>query len=145
MIFRIITHLLLYFVLVGSLTLIYYKDIDGTVTGIPITFRVDQLNLKTDKAVYKAGDTVSVFTSHCRNRSYSIDTSWKLVNETVITFPEKTAVATKGCTLDKWIPVGEIPAYSHLGVHHLEAVMAIKVNGIHTVYVNVRSQDFQVE
>lgn len=103
------------------------------------------LALQTDKATYHAGDTIYIINSVCKNRNYSAHSTWRLVNETIITFPDQgTKLSTTGCFKDKTFPIGVIPPYSIPGLHHLEGTAAITVNQFRTIYYTFRSVDFDV-
>lgn len=142
---HILTYGLLAFVVLGSLTLVYCQDIDGVYVNPPFTFHTDEQALKTDKTVYHRGDPIYIVNSLCKNRNYSAATTWRLVNETVITFPEQGArLSSVGCVENKQFFIGVVPPYSIVGTHHLEATAAIMLNRLHTVYYEFRSQDFQV-
>lgn len=143
-IFRIITWLLFIWVIGGSFVLMYMQNIDGVLVDKPATFNVDIQNFKTDKEVYHRGDTVKIYTDYCRNRSFEARTTWRIINATQITFPEKVTQNTAGCTKN-WIAIGDVPFYAVSGVHHLEAVSALKISPIKTIYINFRSQDFNVQ
>lgn len=140
---HITTWILTVWVVVGSLVIVYYQSIDG-LWNPPAIFKVDINNFKTDKEIYHTGDAVSILTSYCRTRDFEAHTTWRLINATQITFAEKVSQMTKGCTTDKWIVIGVIPPYAYSGTHHLEGITAIKVNPLKTIYLNFRSQDFQV-
>lgn len=133
------------FVFIGSFYLIYIQNIDGVYINQPATFFVDNQNFKTDKQVYQRGDIVSIFTSFCMNRTVTTLSTWRLINETVITFPTTPAhLLPKGCVKNKWVPIGGIPNYAVSGVHHLEGTSELKLNNLHSIYLYFRSQDFTV-
>lgn len=123
----------------------FYENALDTILFPPVTYFVDNQNFKTDKSVYKVGETVSIFSSFCANRSFSVKTTWRLFNLTVITYPEQAQhILAQGCYKNKWFPIGAIPTYSTPGVHHLEGVSEIQVNSQKKIYLNFRSQDFEV-
>jgi len=133
-------------ILVGSAVLYFYQNLDGTAFFPVFTFKVDQLALKTDKPVYHPGDNIFIFNSLCKNREYEARTTWRLYNETVITFPDKgTQLSSIGCFDNKKFLVGIVPPYALPGVHHLEGTTAIKISRFRTVYFSFRSVDFLVE
>lgn len=133
-------------VLLGSLILIYFQNIDGVFLNKPLTFNTNEQALVTDKTVYRPGDTIRIKNSVCRNRDYIAHTTWRLYNETVITFPDQgTKLGGKGCVTDKWFEVGKVPPYAIEGVHHLEATSAVTVSKFKTIYYYFRSVDFYVE
>lgn len=135
---------LLTWIILGSLVLFYYDQVDG-VWNPAITFQTDQMNLRTDKNAYRPGDTISVQNSICKNRNYGIHTTWKLVDDVVISFPDQgTRIVKMECVKDRWFEIGKIPQFASKGMNHLEAVSEIKINPIKTIYLNFRSQDFQV-
>lgn len=136
--------LLLGWVVVGSLIIVYYQDVDGVLFNTPITFSVDVQNLKTDKAVYHAGDAISVQFSYCRNRSFTASSQWKLVDDVETIFPESKYVLNPECIKDKWVLIGIIPPDTIEGTHHLEGSTQAQVNSLRTVYYEYRSQDFQI-
>lgn len=148
LIYKIFIFIIFSITVFGSIGLIYMQTIDGTLINPPFTFQpgIDPQNFKTDKATYHRGEMVSILTSVCKNRDYTADVTWKLINETVITFPTSpTKINSPGCLINKYIPIGEIPMYAVLGPHHLEGTSAVKVNPFHILYFNFRSQDFNVE
>lgn len=122
----------------------YVQKIDGEIVNKPATFNVNILNFKTDKEIYHPGDVVKIYTDYCRTRSFEAKTTWRLINATQITFAEKITQNTPGCT-QNWIAIGVVPTYAVNGTHHLEAVSALILNPLHTVYLNFRSQEFQVQ
>jgi hypothetical protein len=85
-------HALTYFLVglfvVGGGIIIYFQNIDGVLLRKPITFTIDANALQTNKPEYHIGDTVYLKIGYCRHRSYAAKTQWKLVNETVVFFPE---------------------------------------------------------
>lgn len=132
--------------IVGSGLLYYYQNLDGTVFNPAITFKVDQHALLTNKQVYHQGDNIFVYNSLCKNREYEARTTWRLYNETVITFPDQGArLSSIGCVDNKLFLVGTVPVYTVPGRHHLEATTAIKINRFRTIYYSFRSVDFYVE
>lgn len=144
---RLLGHLLFYYVIFGSVYLIYVQTIDGVYVNVPFTFdaSIDHLALKTDKPVYRPGDTISILMSVCKHRNYRAITTWRLFNETVITYPSKgTVISGIGCLKDKWVVIGEIPPYAIPGLHHLESDSDVILNPLHTIYWHNRSVDFQV-
>lgn len=140
--------LLVWFVILGSLFLVYMQTIDGVYIRKPFIFQkgIDPQNLKTDKALYHRGDMISILTSVCKYRDYKSETTWKIINATVITFPSMgSKLNSTGCTLDKWIPIGKVPEYAVNGKHHMEATTAVILNNIHTIYYQFRTVDFDVK
>lgn len=135
------------FVLIGSLFLTYMQSIDGVFIFKPAIFDkgIDIRHMKTDKEVYHRGDIVSIYTSYCRTRNFEAKTTWRLIDTYQITLAEKDTVNTVGCTKDKWIPIGPIPQYAVMGVHHLEGVSLLVLNGVHTIPITFISQEFQVQ
>ncbi len=143
--FHYVMWALLSWVIGGSLTLLYLQSMDGTLFNEPFTMYVDPLNMKTNKMIYHQGDMVNLLTSVCKHREYSARITWKLINETVITYPDTgTRIAGVGCITDKWVPIGVIPPYAVPGLHHIEGVSEIQINPLRKLYFNYRSQDFQV-
>lgn len=143
-----LTVFLTIFVLGGVVFLTYIEKVDGVYINKPLTWQMgmNPEALQTDKTIYRIGDVVELRVSVCRNRDFTSDTTWKLWNETVQTFPDMgLRVSGKGCTIDKLSPVGVIPAYAVPGVHHIEGEQAIVLNSDHTVYYHYRSVDFQVQ
>lgn len=111
----------------------------------PVTTFTDQMNLKTDKTTYNPGDIVSIQNSLCKNRNYTAKTTWRLLNGTVITFPDQGSRISKvECVKDRWFVIGQIPLYATKGIHHLEATTEIQINPQKKVYLNFRSRDFEV-
>lgn len=124
----------------------FYESTLDAVFFPPLTFSVDEQNLKTDREVYAPGDTISIQNSLCKKRNYTAKTTWRLLNGTVVTFPDQgSKVATIECVKDRWFAIGQIPLYATKGTHHLEAVTAITLNSYKTVYLNFKSQEFQVQ
>lgn len=123
----------------------YNQTIDGVFINKPITFQVDTQALKTDKTAYHRGDEVSVLFSYCIHRGYRASATWRLIDDTVITFPEKDVVATPGCKTNVLVPIGQIPPYAYLGTHHVTDSVAITLNAAHTIYYEFKSADFQVQ
>lgn len=137
---------LLCFVLIGSLYLIYIENIDGVYINQPFTLYVNGQDFKTDKQIYKKGDEVSIFTFFCKNRPYTTQTTWRLVDDIVTTFSDQTSkISTIGCLKNKYVSIGKIPPYVISGTYHLEGSSEIIINPLHTMYYSYRSQDFQVE
>lgn len=123
----------------------FYMNVLDAVIFPPLTFHVDQQRLKTDKMSYNPGDTISIQNSFCKNRNYTALTTWRLLNGTQITFPPTgSKVSSVGCVTGRWFVIGQIPVYATKGVHHLEATTEIQVNSQKKIYLNFRSQDFQV-
>lgn len=144
---KLLTYLLFAYFFFGSGYLLYIQNIDGVYVNKPFTFGagVDHLALRTDKPVYHPGDTVSVLMTLCKHRNYKAVTTWKIYNETVITFPSKGSVINGvGCITNKWIPIGDIPPYAIPGPHHLESVSEVILNPLHTIYWENRSVEFEV-
>ncbi len=131
-----------YSILVGT-----YNKLDGVYFNKALVQMNDTMNLETDKAVYHRGDTVKVRLAYCKYRQYQAETTWRIINETVITFPAKSSgVANLGCYgLDKplWAGVVTIPDYASFGTHHIEGQSVIHVN-VNDIYFNFKSQDFEV-
>lgn len=140
--FLILTVFALLFIWLG---VSFYLNTLDTIIFPPVTFHTDQMNLKTDKDVYNPGDFVSIQNSLCKNRNYAVHTTWRLLNGTVITFPDQgSKIASMGCVTDKWFAIGQIPAYATKGAHHLEGVSELQLNSQKKIYLNFRSQVFDV-
>lgn len=142
--YHYITWVLFLWVMVGSLIIVYFQNIDGVILNKPITFSVDTQKLKVDKQVYRRGDPIFVVFSFCRHRNYTAKTSWRLINDTVIAFPEISANYTKTCFNGKAF-IGTIPPYSISGLHHLEGTSALRVNALNTIFINYRTEGFTVK
>ncbi len=122
------------------------QHIDGVVLDKPYQLFVDPMNMKTDKRVYHHGDTISILTSICKYRNYTAKTTWRIVNATVIYFPEQASrVSGIGCLKDKWITIGKVPLYTQFGTHHLEGSSEIQLNELHSIHADFRSEDFLIE
>lgn len=133
------------YVMGGSAYLLYMQNIDGVLINRPITFNTDQNNLVTDKNIYHRGDTISIYNSLCKNRNYSVKTTWRLINETVVTFPDQgTKIPKVECVTHRLFVIGVIPQSAVDGAHHLEATAAIQLSAIHTVYYDFKSVEFTV-
>lgn len=130
--------------MVGALVFSYMQTIDGTYIGYPVTWNVDPLKFKTEKDIYHRGDVLRIYTDYCRNRTFTALTTWRLLNNTQITFPPKGPnIQTVGCT-KAWVTIAEVPSYAVLGTHHLEGTTEIQVNPLKKIYIDFKSQDFQV-
>lgn len=135
---------LIIWIALGTSVLIYFQKIDGVFINKPITFSVDTQALPVEHAVYHRGDPIKVEFSYCRNRTYSTRTTWKLINETVVTYPEVQAVLKPECVQDKWVTVGAVPEFAVPGKHHLEGLTQIQINPANIIYQEYKSVDFQV-
>jgi hypothetical protein len=133
---------LIVWVVFGTAIIIYYQQIDGT-WNPPITFKVDVNKLKTDKAVYHVGDTVSVYFSFCRHRPFSATTQWRLINDIEIPFAPSSFILPVEC-LDKYVTVGTIPPSVVLGMHHLEGTTGAEINPLRVKYYNYKTADFNI-
>lgn len=130
-------------VVFGGLYLSYLQNFDAYMRP-PITQNNDIQNLKTDKLVYHIGEGVKVYLDYCKHRQYEAITTWRIINETVITFPPKiSGVAPVGCK-KIWAEVIVIPERAVLGVHHLEGTSEIKANALKTIHIDFRSKEFEV-
>lgn len=130
----------------GWASLFYIQNIDGVYISKPLIFNMDTNAVQVDKAVYVPGDRIRVKFSFCRERNYTAESTWKLFNETVITFPSTgTRVLTNMCVTDKWFDIGIIPPYAVPGKHHLEGASIITLNPLHQVFYKYRSVDFEVQ
>lgn len=141
---KLATNILLAWVILGSFYLIYVQQIDGHYINIPISFQVDTQNLQIERPVYHSGDTIRTLFSFCRYRNYTTKSTWKLVNEIVITYPETSTVLKPECVTNRWITIGVIPPDAIPGAHHLEGVTQIQLNPLNSVYINYKSEEFQV-
>jgi hypothetical protein len=145
--FPILNIILFTWVMLGSLVLIYFQNFDGVIVHVPLTLKVDALTLKTDKPVYKPGDTVYVQISFCKNYEYTSTTSWNLVNSIIRPFPAKAYTIPVGCVGPEWFPVVKIPtddAFVGDGIYHLEGTTQIEVNPLRTVYYYFKTENFQI-
>lgn len=146
LVFNIATWLLFGFVIFGSLTIIYYQSIDGVYINKPFTIQEDSQHLQTDKKVYHRGDMIFIRLSVCRNRDYKAENTWRLINETVITFPTTgSKLVSMGCLTNKLFPIGIVPEYAVPGAHHLENSVDIILNPIHTIHYTLKTDEFLVE
>lgn len=145
----IVTLFLSFFIWLGST--FYYNTLDAVIFP-PITAHTDQMNLKTDKDIYKPGDVISIQNSFCKNRGYTSITTWKLHNGTVITLSplDDTGksfikVSSPGCVTDQWFTIGVIPLYATKGTHWADATTEIQLNFMKKIYLNFRTQNFEVQ
>lgn len=130
--------------IIGSLVLLYYQNIDGVYVNKPISFSVDTQALQVNKPSYRAGDTIDVLFSYCRTRDFTTLSTWKLINEFVVTYPETRTVQKPECVTNRWVAIGVVPPDAIAGTHHLEGTTEIQLNALHSVYVDYRSVNFQV-
>ncbi len=143
---HIITYILFSWIVLASFFLFYMQHVDGVFMRKPLTFHMNPMEVSTDKAVYRRGDMISLRFSLCRNRDYTAESTWKLVNETVITFPAQgTKVLTNGCFTDKYFPIGRVPEFAVNGTHHLEGASVVTLNPLHQLFFKYKSVDFVVE
>lgn len=137
------------FVMVGAAILVYYQDIDGIYVHRPLTLRMDTTNIETDKSVYKAGDTVYVHMSFCKNYEYTSSTAWNLVNSIIRPYPAKSYRVPMGCTNGLiWFPIVQIPtdtAFLGLSQYHLEGSTVIEVNRLNHVVYNFKTVNFTIK
>jgi len=136
--------ILTFFVVAGSFVVAYFQYIDGSLVRKPITFGVDIKNLQTQHEMYRPGETVRLKFSFCRHRSYELTSNWKIVNATIVFFPEVRLVVTPACIEDKYVEIGHVPFTTVPGPHHMEGTSAVKVNNLRTIYIDYRSEEFQV-
>lgn len=123
----------------------FYMNVLDAALFPPITFLADQQNLKTDKTEYHAGEFISIQNSFCKNRNYAAKTTWRILNGTVITFPDQGSHVSKTeCVTDRWFTIGQIPVYAAVGMHHLEGTTEVQVNSQKKIYLNFKSQEFNV-
>ncbi len=126
--------------------LIYVQNIDGVYIRKPLVFHMNTNAFEVDKPVYHRGDRIMGKFSLCRERNYTAQSTWRLVNETVVTFPTTgTKVLSNMCIVDKWFDIGVIPPYAIPGVHHLEGSSVVTLNPLHQMYYTYRSVEFQVK
>lgn len=139
------TSLIVLAFLFGSFGYLYYlNNLDGVIFEKPVVWNVDPLNFKTDKTAYHRGDTIQIYTDYCRTRTFTALTTWRLLNNTQITFPPRGPnVQRVGCT-KTWVSIASIPDYAVFGTHHLEGTTEIQVNPLKKIYIDFRSQDFNV-
>lgn len=130
--------------ILGTVYLTYMQHIDGHYVNKPITFTVDTQNLHVEKLRYAPGEEIRVFFSYCRHRNYTTRSTWKIINETVVTYPEKTAVLKPECVTNRPVAIGSVPQYAVKGEHHLEGVTQITINPLNVIYINYRSEPFTV-
>ena len=121
----------------------YETQIDGIFINKPITFYTNMQHIPTDKSVYHVGDDIYLKISFCRNRDFTVSAQWSIVNETVVFFPEFTAILKPEC-VNKLFHVGIVPFSSFLGKHHLEGRTDVLLNPFHTIHFTYRSEDFDV-
>lgn len=128
----------------------FYGQLDGVYFNKPYIPCVDILNLKVEKPVYHIGETVKYHGCADRTRDYEVRTTWRILNATVITYPDKGIQAVSAGHFEGLVPVGDIPKYATPGTHHIEGTAEIFLHPsdenkpAKTIYIRFRSQDFQV-
>ncbi len=142
--YHVCVFILFAWVMAGSIIIFYLQNIDGVLVRKAIVQNNDIQNLETDKPAYHLGEPIFLHLSYCKYRQYQAETTWRLINKTVITYPTKNSgVSSLGCK-DVWAKVVEIPSYATLGTHYIEGQSAIHVNAFRTVYINFKSKAFDV-
>src|ERR1700682_4318358 len=117
-------------VLIGTAAIVYFQQVDGTLTNPAITFNVDTHTLDTDKPAYRPGEMVSVKFSYCRHRSFAATSQWKIVNEFEVSYATSNYVLQPECVTDKFYPIGIVPSDAVKGIHRLKGTTDAMVNPI---------------
>jgi hypothetical protein len=124
-----------------------YWYLEGTYINIPIIPIADQLNLKTDKAEYHAGEEVGVYNSFCKQGDLPAVFAPQFIDDEQITLTPIEVNLPKGCVgIDKPFRAisFKIPVRTHSGVWHLEWTVSIHVNPIKTIIYNRKTVDFMI-
>lgn len=137
---------LFWFVFLSGLAMIYLQAIDGSLVRKPITFGMDTMALRTDKSVYKPGDTVYAYFSYCKKYDYTNTSAWSIDDSIIRPFPSKTFNVPVGCRKD-WFPVVVIPtdvAFIGHEEYYLEGISTISVNPMREISIHYKSVQFTI-
>lgn len=128
----------------GLLYLLWFYNIDGVYMNPPITFKHDPLNIKTEKEVYKVGETIRIHVNFCKMRAGLGETRWSIIDGKIIDLPSNglrelpVGCYPKDQATTTLVDVVKIPLdYSLLGHKvHLEGVHKVHLEGVGTVYLS---------
>lgn len=105
-----------------------------------VTVNVQPMKILTPEV--KAGGVVRWEIDLCKHTNTPTVIDRRLVDGTVVSYPEKVATAGKGCVVLQ--VAEEVPAYVEPGTYYIEEIGSNKVSPIKTVYRKYRTEDFQV-
>jgi len=91
-------NLIIIFTAIPFLGWFYY--VDGVYFNQPVVYRNGYVNepLELTKKDWKRGETVTYYSSFCKNRDARASIIWALSNDTMTLFPERAGLALgKGC------------------------------------------------
>lgn len=137
-------------ILFGCFGYLTYDRLDGHLFNKPYIPCTDIQNLQVEKPMYHIGETVKYHACATRTRNYEVRTTWRIVNATTITYPTKGIQTVSPGEIDAWVAIGDIPKYATPGTHHIEGTAEIFIHRSdedipeNTIYINFRSQDFEV-
>lgn len=137
---------------VGLLYLLWFYNIDGVYMNPPITFKHDPLNIKTEKEVYKVGETIRIHVNFCKRRSGLGETRWSIIGGKIIYLPSNglkelpVGCYPKGQSTTTLVDVVKIPLdYSPIGYKvHLEGVGTVHLSGGREIRYTYKTTEFEV-
>jgi len=142
---HILWTLIILFFLSGGF-LFYEVFLNGIINPV-LEYKVDPMNLETDKKVYRAGDPILVHIVACKKRDVTANVHWSLVDGILIEFPPYESNTTPQC-VDRWTKVGVVPKGGLLSNHenvYVEGWTAYHLNDFNTRIYRLRSQPFKIQ
>lgn len=135
--------LLFSWVMLGGLFLTYAQSIDGVLINKPITYQSDPMNIKLEKHTYRHGDMVRGYISFCKTSSIRAVTSWTLEDGIKVAYPEVAGGLSAGCYDNILFDIKMIPeSYTAVGDAHFIGQAEYKINNLHSVVVQLKTEDF---
>lgn len=143
---------LLFITIAGLLYLLWFYNVDGVYLNPPLTFKHDPLNIRVEKSVYHAGDTIRVKVNFCKRREGLGETRWSIIDGKIIYIPsEGPRELPVGCYPKQGettlVDAVKIPIdYSLLGHKvHLEGVGTIYLSGGRQVRYTYKTEEFLIK
>lgn len=137
---------------VGLLYLLWFYNVDGVYMNPPITFNHDTLNIKTEKEVYKVGETIRIHVNFCKRRAGLGETRWSIIDGKITYLPSDglkelpIGCYPKNKDATTLVDVVKIPLeYSLIGHKvHLEGVGTVYLSGGREIRYTYKTTEFEI-
>lgn len=144
--------LLVYFIIIGSISLVWYYKIDGVLFNKPLEFHFDTQNVQVEKSEYRIGEMVRIKVNFCKLRNAETVFQWAMVDGRMIFFAEKNAKNLPiGCypeDPDRYIlsDVEMIPNEKDLigDTVRFESTITVTISGDRVIKYKYRTEDFKI-
>lgn len=143
---------LIFFIIFGTMYLLWYYQIDGVLFNKPLEFHFDTQNVQVEKSEYHIGEMVRIKVNFCKLREAETTFQWAMVDGRMIFYAPKNAKNLPvGCypeDQDRYIlsDVEMIPNEKDLigDTVRFESTIKVEISGNRIMTYHYRTENFKI-